>query len=160
VRARHRLHGPATTVARGLAAGRIAIGSGIWLAPRPSIKALGFDPANPQAIALARLAGTRDLALGALTIVSLRDLGAARRLSVVNALVDAADATALTIPFARRHPIGPTAALGAASAIFAALAGAWIARELGVGERDAGLRRHISHSARLRFAYRLRDRRR
>jgi hypothetical protein len=133
VRRPRRPRGPATAVARGLAAGRIAIGTAIWLAPRLSIKALGFDPRNPQAIALARLAGTRDLALGALTMVSLRDLGAARRLSVVNAVVDAADATALTLPFARRHPIGPAAALGATSAVLAALAGAWTARELGAG---------------------------
>ena len=160
MRRRRRPRGPATAVARGLAAGRIAIGTAIWLAPRLSIRALGFDPENPQAIALARLAGTRDLALGTLTILSLHDLGAARRLGVVNAVVDAADATALTIPFARRHPIGPTAALGAVSAVLAALAGAWTSRELGAGLRNGGAIEELSKSYPLRFFYRLINRNR
>ena len=48
-----------------LAGGRIAIGAGLWFAPRFTLRALGFTKQDDPAIAVARIAGTRDLVLGA-----------------------------------------------------------------------------------------------
>ena len=46
-----------------LAGGRLAIGAGLWLAPRLSLKALGFADADERALAVARIGATRDLIL-------------------------------------------------------------------------------------------------
>jgi hypothetical protein len=113
-------------MAPALAAARIAIGAGIWTAPELSMKALGFDPGNAQVRALARLAGTRDLALGALAAASAGDPVAARRMFAVNALVDAGDALAFGIAVKRREGIDRAAVGGALSAAAAAALGAWL----------------------------------
>jgi hypothetical protein len=107
-----------------LAAARIGIGAGIWLAPEASMKVLGFDHGNAQVRALARLAGTRDLALGALAAASAGDRSAARRMFAVNALVDAGDALAFGIAVKRREGIDRAAVGGALSAAAAAGVGA------------------------------------
>ena len=109
-----------------LAAVRMGIGAGIWLAPEASMKALGFDTANAQVRALARLAGTRDLALGGLAALSAGDRESARRMFAVNALVDAGDALAFGIAVKRREGIDRAAVGGAVSAAAAAAVGAWL----------------------------------
>ena len=52
--------------ATAIAAGRVAIGAGAYLAPNLSGRLFGLDPdGNPQASYLGRLFGARDVALGA-----------------------------------------------------------------------------------------------
>ena len=49
-----------------IAAGRVAIGAGAYLAPNLAGRLFGLDPdANPQSSYLGRLFGARDVALGA-----------------------------------------------------------------------------------------------
>lgn len=75
----------------GLSLGRILIGIGALVAPGPTAKAFGLDPvANPQLGFFGRMFGAREIALGAVTLVSR---GALRRnLTLVGIAVDGADA--------------------------------------------------------------------
>ena len=75
----------------GLACGRIAVGTLSLLSPRLAAKAFLLDPdVNPQVPYVTRLFGSREIALGALTLAAS---GAARRQLVqVGIAVDGADA--------------------------------------------------------------------
>jgi hypothetical protein len=120
---------PERLLALGLAGGRMAIGAGLWIAPALSARALGFDRLDSTAVALARVAATRDLALGAWQLATVEDRRALRRASATVAAVDAADA--LTFALALRDPATRTAGLrGLPAAAGAAFAGAWLAARL------------------------------
>ena len=120
-----------TALALALAGGRVAIGVGIWSAPRTALRALGFDPDEPQARTLGRLTATRDLATGALALASLGDAGATRRIALLNAAIDAGDAAALALAL-RERGAGPAhgAALGLPAALLASTAGTVLANRL------------------------------
>lgn len=117
-------------LAVGLAGGRLAIGTGIWLTPGPALRGLGFDPGQAPVRALGRLAGTRDLATGALAIATLGDAAAMRRVALANAAIDAGDALTFAIALVRRDGIDRAAVGGALSAATAAAAGAVLAARL------------------------------
>ncbi len=74
-----------------LAAGRIAIGVGLWVAPGLSAKALGMKPMDAETLAVSRLAATRDMILGTWLGAELRDGG--RPLAPAIALTAATRAT-------------------------------------------------------------------
>jgi hypothetical protein len=115
-----------------LAAGRMAIGAAIWLAPRQALPALGFERAadDDEALTLARIAATRDVVLGAWQASALGNRARLRRATLAVAACDAADALAFAI--AARHGARPAlAAKGLAGAVPATLAGAWLAARLG-----------------------------
>ena len=71
--------------ATAIAAARIGIGIGAFAFTRPALGALGFDRPDGRSVALARLAGGRDVVLGmhALAVrddrARLREAAAARR---------------------------------------------------------------------------------
>jgi hypothetical protein len=113
-----------------IAAGRIAVGVGALLATRPALKALGFAEPDAAGLALGRIAGGRDIAIGTLTLAARGDARALRTVALAAAAVDGADAVSFAIaardPGARRAGIG-----GAASGAAAALAGAWAWKRLG-----------------------------
>jgi hypothetical protein len=114
----------------GMAAGRVAIGGGAFLATGPALRALGLGEPNASGRALGKLAGLRDLALGLLTFAARDDRQALRTVALVAAVLDAADAGAFSFaavePETRRG-----GALGIAAAAPAALAGFWAWRRLG-----------------------------
>jgi hypothetical protein len=113
----------------GIAAGRTAIGVGALFATRPALKALGFEAADTSARALARIAGSRDIAIGLLTIAARDDRAALREATVAAAAVDLGDAVCFAI--AGRDPAAGRAAVqGVLSGGAAALVGAWAARRL------------------------------
>ncbi len=116
--------------AKLLGVARMAIGVGLWLAPRRAMDALGFDADNPEAMVLARLAGTRDLALGAVALATADDPALGPKTVKLNAAVDAADALTFAVPLARRDGIDRAAVGGLASAIGATAFGLWLARRL------------------------------
>jgi Domain of unknown function (DUF4267) len=114
-------------LARGLGLARMAIGAGLWLAPRQAMAALGFAGDDPQVLALARLAGTRDLALGAVALATADDPELAPKVLALNAAVDAGDALTFAFPLARREGIDRAALGGVASATAATVLGLWLA---------------------------------
>jgi hypothetical protein len=112
-----------------LSAFRVGLGVGTLLATRPALRALGFKDTDKGGEALAQLAGGRDLALGALTLVSRDDPATFRALILAAAALDAADAFSLGLsisnPETRRAGLN-----GLASGSAAALAGLWAWRRL------------------------------
>jgi hypothetical protein len=113
-----------------IGAGRIAIGVGALLATRPALKALGFAETDTAGLALGRIAGGRDVALGLLTLAAREDRKALRLVALAAAAVDASDAVTFSVaardPAARRAGIG-----GVVSGSAAAIAGTWAWRRLG-----------------------------
>jgi hypothetical protein len=117
-------------VATGLAAARLGIGAGLWLAPAQALGALGFDRIEASGLALARIAATRDLVLGAWQLAGSAGARERRRASLACAVSDGGDAVAFCLALgdtstrrARRR--------GLAAAIPAALVGLWLARQPG-----------------------------
>jgi Domain of unknown function (DUF4267) len=119
----------ARDAAIGIAAARIAIGLGVLLATRRAIRGLGFSPRGESA-ALARMAGARDIALGALTLAAAPDRDRLRLASLACAAVDAADAASFAAGAARGEGVERAAMLGIPSAVAATGAGLWIATRL------------------------------
>lgn len=117
-------------LAIGLGCGRIAIGAGLWLAPGVAARALGFGELDSRALALGRIAATRDLILGAWQLSALGDR---ERLAQATAAVAACDAgDTLTFALALRgggegREAGRRGVVGAA---IATAAGAWLAGRL------------------------------
>ena len=105
-----------------LAAGRLAIGAGLWLAPRLSLRALGFAEADERVLAVARIGATRDLVLAVWQLRSLDDREELLRVTRGVVVADAGDALAFAL--ALRDPEARAmAALGVALAAPAALVG-------------------------------------
>ena len=109
-------------------AGRIAIGVGMIAAPEPALRALGFSDVGPATAALGRIAGIRDLVLGAATLAAFDDPARLRTASLANAVADAGDAAAFAI--ALRTNERTAGIRGIAAALPAAAAGAWVAWRL------------------------------
>jgi hypothetical protein len=107
----------------------MAIGAGLWLAPRLSMRVLGFDPDNPETLTVSRLAGGRDLAMGAVAFAAASDPERAAATVRVNAAVDAGDAIAF-LALGRRNGPGAAAVLGTLTATAATGAGLWLASKL------------------------------
>ena len=61
------------------AAGRMAIGLGLLVAPEPALRALGFSDPSAATKAVARIAGVRDFVLGGVTLAALDDRRASAR---------------------------------------------------------------------------------
>jgi hypothetical protein len=83
--------------ALGLAAGRIAIGAGLWLAPELTLRALGFSEADDRVVAVARIAGTRDIVLGAWQATTLGSRDRLGRATVAVTACDAGDSLAFAL---------------------------------------------------------------
>jgi hypothetical protein len=119
-------------VSAATALGRLAIGVGLAFAPGLALRTLGFTKPSPQLVAVSRLAGGRDIVLGAVTLAALDDPPRLRGAVFANAAVDAGDA--LTFAVALRDGDTRQAALrGLAAAVPAALTGLWLARVTGAG---------------------------
>lgn len=106
------------------------IGAGAVAATGPSLRLLGFPDTDPAGMALARLAGERDIALGLLVLAMRDDPAALRATGLASAGVDAADAVSLTTAAFRQPQIRLAGLLGAVSGGAAAVAGLWAVRRL------------------------------
>jgi hypothetical protein len=118
------------TLARLAGAGRIALGASIWLLPDQAMGVLGFDADNPQEMALGRVAGTRDIALGAAAMATAGDPRGGAAMARLNAFVDAGDAVAFGSAFLRREGIDRAALGGLVAGASAAAFGLWLAERL------------------------------
>ena len=112
--------------ARAVAAGRVAVGAALLLAPGLAGRAwIGDDAQRPAVHAIVRALGIRDLILGALTLHVANRPGVGARTVATCALVDAVDFGAT---LAAREHIPTSAATGTmAVAGGAALAGGALA---------------------------------
>jgi hypothetical protein len=115
---------------RALSAARIGLGSAIVAATDPALGALGFEQRGPLTRALGRLAGSRDVALGALALAAT-DPAALRRAALAGVACDASDAIVLGIAAAERGRLERATAGGMALALIAVAAGSWAVAALG-----------------------------
>ena len=120
--------------ATAIALGRIAIGVGAMGLTRPALRALGFAEPDGATVALARLAGGRDIALGLHGLSVRDDSGELRKSVLLGAAVDAGDTVAFAAALIRRDGIDRTAAINVPIAGAAVAAGIFVAARLG---RDA-----------------------
>jgi len=107
----------------------VGIGVGTLLATRQALRPLGFGDTDAKGVALARLAGGRDLALGALTLACRDDARRLPALVLAGVALDTADAASLGLaaanPETRAGGFG-----GALSGVAAAAVGCWAWRRL------------------------------
>jgi hypothetical protein len=120
----------APLVLRTLGAGRIALGSSICVATDRSLAGLGFERPEPLTRALARLAGSRDVALGAIALTASGNDGL-RRAAIAGAACDASDAVAFSIAAMQRGELDRATLGGAGLAAAAVAAGLWALAVLG-----------------------------
>ncbi len=118
------------TIGAFLAAGRIAIGAGIWAAPALAAKGLGMAKWDGEALALARLAATRDLLLGAWLAAELKDGGKPLAPAVAMTVCDAADALTFALLAGRGGDAVKPGRQGLAAAGPATVLGAWLVSRL------------------------------
>ena len=127
---KRRVDSRARLVAVQIGGSRVTLGTAIFLATRPVLRAMRFPEPGPTGVALAKLGGGRDIAIGALTLGALSDPDRLRTVILVSNLCDLADAAAFG--FAARDPQmrlpGVTGVLAGAAA---ATAGFWAWRRLG-----------------------------
>ncbi len=79
-------------LARGLAVGRIAIGTVMVAVPRSAVLWLGSDAATPGATVMTRAAGVRDLLLGGMVLHTLDHPEVAPRWLASTGAIDLVDA--------------------------------------------------------------------
>jgi len=116
--------------AAALAAGRLMIGGSLILAPERTLGALGFEQPSETTVAVARLAGVRDIVLGAAQALAIGDRDRLRRSSLACAAADAGDAAVFASALGGEPSVRRAAMRGAAAATPAALAGLWLASRL------------------------------
>jgi len=114
--------------ALALAVGRLAIGAGIWAAPRTTMRVLGLEQPGADGLAVARIAGTRDLILGSWQLRAVGDRERLRRATWAAAACDAGDA--LTFALLLRGGRARPGLRGVAAAAPAAALGLWLASRL------------------------------
>ncbi len=127
---RKRLGDDEKIVGAALAVGRMAIGAGFWIAPAVAAKALGVKPMNSETLAVSRLAGTRDLILGAWLGAELRDGGRPLAPAVAVMACDAADTLTFALLTAAGMQERKPGLRGLAGAGPATAAGAWLVSRL------------------------------
>ena len=120
----------AEILVRSLGTARIGLGSVIVVATDPALAALGFERGEPLTRALARLAGSRDIALGAIALTAPGSDGL-RRAALAGAACDAADAAAFGLAAIERGKLDRATLGGVASALVATAAGLWALAVLG-----------------------------
>jgi hypothetical protein len=109
---------------------RVAIGVGAVALTRPALRAIGFGEPDGSTVALTRLAGGRDIAIGVQTLSARGDRDSLRRSVLLAAAVDAGDAAAFAIGFARGDGIARAAVTNFPFAAAAAGAGIYLAGRL------------------------------
>ena len=107
------------SVVAAMGVGRILIGLAPFVAAGPASRLLGFPTAhdNPTARLMARFFGVRDIGLGVLAFYALQHPEAAAFIFLFNALMDAGDLFAISIPLANADGIARGAVRSAVLAI-------------------------------------------
>ena len=108
---------------------RIGIGIAAFAFTTPALRKLGFGDPSPAAVALARLAGGRDIALGLHALSVRDDRDRLREASLLGAAVDAGDAIAFGAAIASPG-YRKMALMNAPAGVSGAIAGTWVAVRL------------------------------
>jgi hypothetical protein len=106
--------------------GRIVLGLAPFVAPRLSARLLGFPLSHdtPTTRLMARFFGVRDIGLGLLAFYAIAHPELAGPVFLFNALMDAGDLYAISIPLVKRQGIDRAALMSALFAITGGLS--WV----------------------------------
>lgn len=125
---------PPDQLARGaaiaIAVTRIGIGAGAFARTRPALRLAGFERPDASSVALARLAGARDIALGVVALTLRNDPARLSGATALGTAVDAGDVVAFGAALAGRDGIDRAALRNLPVAGAAVLAGSWVAARL------------------------------
>jgi hypothetical protein len=113
-----------------IGAGRLLLGAAILAATRPALRGLGFPEPSDATVALARLAGGRDVALGLHALSVAGDRRRLREAVAIGALVDVGDAIAFGLGLGGSPDTRRTAMRNAPAGAVAAIAGLRVLRRL------------------------------
>jgi hypothetical protein len=108
--------------------GRIVFGLAMLGAPERALGLLGFNEVTPATTAVSRIAGIRDLVLGAVTLAALDHPDRLRAATLANASADAGDTAAFA--FALGTEERTAGVRGIAAALPATAAGIWVSWRL------------------------------
>ena len=100
----------ARSAAIAIAAGRLGLGLAICAFTRQALAGLGFERPDAGTIALARLAGGRDVALGLHGLAARDDDARLAESSAIGTMVDAGDGAAFLAAWLAKDGIGDRAA--------------------------------------------------
>ena len=120
---------PAARLALAIAAGRLALGLAISASTRRALAGLGFDDPDDGTIALARLAGGRDIALGLHGLAARGDRSRLAESSAIATAVDCGDGIAFALAL-RGGDLGRRALVNLPLIAGAVGAGAWATSRL------------------------------
>ncbi len=112
-----------------LGLGRVALGVSMLAAPRWMLSTQGFSELTPATLAVTRLAGIRDIVMGAQMLAALDDERALRRAHLWCAATDAGDASVFAAMLAGGTETR-AARTGLAAAGPASVVGFWAASRL------------------------------
>lgn len=117
--------------ATAIALARIGLGIGAFAFTRPALGALGFDRPDGRSVALARLAGVRDVGLGLHALAVRDDRARLREAAAIATAVDAGDMIAFGAALVSRDGIDATALKNVPITVAAVVAGTWVTARLG-----------------------------
>lgn len=112
-----------------IAAGRLGLGVAICAFTRPALAGLGFDRPDAATIALARLAGGRDIALGLHGLAARDDRSRLAESSAIGTAVDVGDGLAFATAIASGE-VGGRVLVNVPLIGAAVIAGAWVTSRL------------------------------
>jgi len=119
----------ARSAAIAIAIGRLGLGVAIFAFTRPALAGLGFDRPDAATIALARLAGGRDIALGLHGLAARNDRNRLAESSAIATAVDAGDGIAFAAAIASGE-LDRKALINVPVIAAAVVAGTWVSARL------------------------------
>lgn len=120
----------ARAIALASGAGRIAIGLGLAASPEIAMRMLGFPRWSKETLVVSRIAGARDIVMGAATLLALGDRRRLAAANLANAAADASDAATFAAALAAGGELRPAALRGLSAAVPATIGGLWAASRL------------------------------
>jgi hypothetical protein len=113
----------AVSIAMGT--GRILIGLGLAASPQVAMRMLGFPRYGPETLVVSRVAGARDIVMGAATLLALGDRRRLAAAHLANAAADAGDAATFGTALASVEELRGAGMRGLAAAVPATIVGLW-----------------------------------
>jgi hypothetical protein len=117
-------------VSIAMGTGRILIGLGLAATPEIAMRMLGFPRYGPETLVVSRVAGARDIVMGAATLLALGDRRRLAAAHLANAAADAGDAATFGTALAASDKLRGAGVRGLAAAVPAAIVGLWAAARL------------------------------
>jgi hypothetical protein len=128
--ASERIPADVRAVSIAMGAGRIVIGLGLAASPEIAMRMLGFPRYSAETLVVSRVAGARDIVMGAATLLALGDRRRLAAAHLANAAADAGDSATFATALSSEEELRGAALRGLAAAVPATIVGLWAASRL------------------------------